>query len=263
MKSFVHLVLFLFLVSFAAGAQTPRRPVSSANPNAELKRLDREWFDALLSRDTLKLERLLAIDFKAVDRNGSLIDKKEMLAQIGSGALKFDSINSREFQLRLYGQTAVVSGVAAYVREGGTLPDLRYTAVWVKRLGRWQAASWQTTPVIVKGKLVTTESGLQYEDIVVGKGVSPVSGQNVTVHYVGTLENGTKFDSSVDRGQPFQFRIGTGQVIKGWDEGVMSMKVGGKRKLVIPPNLAYGSRGVGPIPANSTLVFEVELLGVD
>ncbi|MDX2033187.1 MAG: FKBP-type peptidyl-prolyl cis-trans isomerase [Blastocatellia bacterium] len=113
-------------------------------------------------------------------------------------------------------------------------------------------------------KAVTTESGLKYEDIVVGTGESPKPGQEVTVHYTGTLEDGTKFDSSLDRNQPFKFPIGLGRVIKGWDEGVMSMKVGGKRKLVIPPQLGYGARGAGGgvIPPNATLVFEVELLGV-
>jgi peptidylprolyl isomerase len=92
----------------------------------------------------------------------------------------------------------------------------------------------------------------------------PVKGQNVTVHYVGTLVDGTKFDSSVDRGQPFSFRIGEGMVIKGWDQGVMSMRVGGKRKLIIPPRLGYGASGAGQvIPPNATLLFEVELLGLE
>lgn len=113
------------------------------------------------------------------------------------------------------------------------------------------------------GSEVTTPSGLRYVDEVVGTGPSPTKGHQVTVNYVGTLENGTKFDSSYDRNQPFSFAIGTGGVINGWDEGVMTMKVGGKRKLIIPPNLGYGSRGMPPkIPGNSTLVFEVELLSV-
>ena len=108
-----------------------------------------------------------------------------------------------------------------------------------------------------------TASGLEYEDTVVGEGPSPQAGQNVTVHYTGRLTDGTKFDSSVDRGQPFTFRIGVGQVIKGWDEGVMTMKVGGKRTLTIPPELGYGARGAGGvIPPNATLIFEVELLDI-
>jgi peptidylprolyl isomerase len=110
----------------------------------------------------------------------------------------------------------------------------------------------------------TTPSGLQYIDEQVGQGGAPVKGKRVTVHYTGTLTDGKKFDSSKDRNQPFQFVIGVGQVIKGWDEGVMSMKVGGKRKLIIPAALGYGTRGVpGTIPANAVLHFDVELLGVD
>lgn len=109
----------------------------------------------------------------------------------------------------------------------------------------------------------TTPSGLSYTDLVAGAGASPTSGKNVTVHYTGWLEDGTKFDSSVDRGQPFTFRIGAGEVIPGWDEGVMSMKVGGKRKLIIPSQLGYGASGAGGvIPPNATLIFEVELLDV-
>ena len=108
-----------------------------------------------------------------------------------------------------------------------------------------------------------TASGLGYIDLATGTGSSPKSGDRVTVHYSGYLLDGQKFDSSVDRGQPFTFVIGVGQVIRGWDEGVMSMKVGGKRKLLIPPQLGYGSRGAGStIPPNAELVFDVELLGI-
>lgn len=113
------------------------------------------------------------------------------------------------------------------------------------------------------GAEIQTASGLKYVDRVIGTGASPSPGKQVTVHYTGTLENGTKFDSSVDRGQPFTFVIGVGGVIKGWDEGVMTMKVGGKRKLIIPGNLGYGQAGSPPkIPSNATLLFDVELLDV-
>lgn len=117
----------------------------------------------------------------------------------------------------------------------------------------------------VDGTVITTESGLQYIDTVEGDGGTPETGQTTVVHYTGWLyedgEKGSKFDSSVDRGQPFEFTIGRGQVIGGWDEGVASMKVGGKRTLIIPPNLGYGARGAGGvIPPNATLMFDVELL---
>jgi FKBP-type peptidyl-prolyl cis-trans isomerase len=110
---------------------------------------------------------------------------------------------------------------------------------------------------------VITSSGLKYVDQVLGTGDVAVAGKTTTVHYTGWLENGKKFDSSVDRGQPFSFPLGGGRVIRGWDEGVEGMKVGGKRKLTIPSDLGYGSRGAGGvIPPNAILIFDVELLGV-
>ena len=123
-----------------------------------------------------------------------------------------------------------------------------------------------TTPTSAQGKTMTTASGLQITDSKVGSGAQPKTGQICVMHYTGWLYDngakGAKFDSSLDRGEPFEFQIGMGQVIKGWDEGVATMKVGGKRTLLIPAELGYGSRGAGGvIPPNATLVFDVELLG--
>ena len=110
---------------------------------------------------------------------------------------------------------------------------------------------------------ITTPSGLKYTDIVIGTGESPLPGQTVTIHYTGTLLDGKKFDSSKDRMTPYSFTLGAGQTLAGWEEGVVTMKVGGKRKLIVPPNLAYGSTGVGKIiPPYATVVFEIELLDV-
>lgn len=120
-----------------------------------------------------------------------------------------------------------------------------------------------TAPKADVAAMTKTASGLAYQDLKAGSGPAPTVGKQVKVHYTGWLENGTKFDSSVDRGEPLVFTIGVGQVIPGWDEGVLTMKTGGKRKLVIPANLGYGAAGAGGvIPPNATLIFEVELLDV-
>ena len=129
-------------------------------------------------------------------------------------------------------------------------------------------AAARTAAAQTQGKVMTTETGLKFIDTTVGTGASPKSGQTCVMHYTGWLSEGgakgKKFDSSVDRGQPFEFPIGMKRVIAGWDEGVEGMRVGGTRKLTIPPALGYGQRGAGGvIPPNATLVFEVELLGVN
>ncbi len=116
--------------------------------------------------------------------------------------------------------------------------------------------------IVADEGMTTSPSGLQYREDAVGEGREARAGDTVSVHYTGTLQNGTKFDSSRDRGQPITFPLGAGHVIKGWDEGIAGMKIGGKRTLVIPPELGYGGRDMGPIPANSTLLFDVELMGI-
>jgi FKBP-type peptidyl-prolyl cis-trans isomerase FkpA len=128
-----------------------------------------------------------------------------------------------------------------------------------------QATTAVEEPPLIDSSIqtVTTDSGLQYQDIVVGTGAEAQPGSKVTVHYTGWLTDGTKFDSSVDRNKPYEFPLGAGRVIRGWDEGVSGMKVGGQRRLTIPPELAYGKDGMPPvIPGNATLIFDVELLDV-
>lgn len=159
----------------------------------------------------------------------------------------------------LYSFNREVAESVANMGATSTVPVMQDTATstLIKPLN---ATTTQTTK---RMNTTTTPEGLVIEDIRVGTGDVATPGQNVAVHYTGTLQNGTKFDSSVDRGQPFVFPLGAGRVIKGWDQGVAGMKVGGKRRLVIPASLAYGAQSPSPaIPPNSTLIFEVELLGI-
>jgi len=274
--SIAPLVLFAASLVFAqtkprVASQVKDRSPQTAGVEAQLKKLEREWFDAVVKGDAETLKRILADDFAALNDDGAFINKPRMAEMLQAGLVKLDEIRTDEFNLRQYGNTAVVTGRATYIRNQKPLGQSSHIETWVKRADaagrlRWQAVSWVSLPIkasVLGAKAMTTESGLRYEDIVVGTGPSPQQGQDVTVHYTGTLEDGTKFDSSLDHGGPFTFKIGVGRVIKGWDEGVMTMKVGGKRKLVIPPQLGYGARGAGGvIPPNATLVFDVELISV-
>ncbi len=131
------------------------------------------------------------------------------------------------------------------------------------RSSKYPIGKLDTTPPSLSSNAITTASGLQYQDLQVGTGATAKTGDSVTVNYTGWLTNGTKFDSSLDRNKPFSFTVGAGGVIAGWDEGVQGMKVGGTRLLVIPPSLGYGSQAYSSIPANSTLIFEVQLVGIN
>ncbi len=162
----------------------------------------------------------------------------------------------------------LITLILAYMGCGEKKVETPATEVATEKVEQMEALGDEVTAeegemVETTGKEVTTESGLKYVDLVVGTGESPKMGQTAVVHYTGWLMDGKKFDSSVDRGTPFSFPVGMGRVIKGWDEGVLTMKVGGKRKLTIPPELGYGERGSpGAIPPNATLIFDVELLEI-
>jgi peptidylprolyl isomerase len=272
MNRILSIFLALIFICSLSIAQT-KKPVAKGKVKAvtnkgqaQFKKLESQFFAALSQQHLTNLNRLLANDFLSTELDGTTCTKAELLAKVRAAAIQITA--PEEQQTRLAGTTTFVTGQASHKQK-----TIRYTEVWLHRQGRWQLVSWQTTLLtsvnyiakkLAGGKKVnTTPSGLQYIDVVEGDGESPKQGQQVRVHYTGTLENGTKFDSSVDRNEPFEFTIGIGRVIRGWDEGVMTMKIGGKRKLVIPAELGYGSRGAGGvIPPNATLIFDVELLGV-
>lgn len=271
MRGAVLAGLMLMILSSIASPQTKSKPArgrqsSPMSTNAEqaLRDAEHQWMEAFKNRDRNTLNRVLDEGFFFTDDQGQVFTKAQYI-DAATRAMVVESYKSDDMTIRIFGDTAVVAGrwTGKITIDGQDASGaFRYTDTFVRRVGRWRAIASQNTRMPPQS--VTTGSGLKYVDLVIGSGESPKKGQTVTVHYTGTLENGKKFDSSVDRGQPFVFPIGMGRVIKGWDEGVMSMKVGGKRKLIVPPDLAYGTRGAGGglIPPNATLIFEVELLGV-
>jgi ketosteroid isomerase-like protein len=274
-KRILSAVLFITLIASVAMAQSKgKRPggsrarTSAANVEQSLLDAERQWAEALKNRDQQTLNRMLADNFIFTDDESNVYDKAKYLEV--SKTVQVESYHLDDLAARVAGNACVVTGrwtgkVIVNGKRGGGAA--RFTDTFVKRAGRWVVLASHETRISQKdnamSNAISTPSGLKYTDEVVGTGASPSPGQMVTVHYTGTLEDGTKFDSSVDRGQPFTFQIGVGRVIKGWDEGVMTMKVGGKRRLIIPPQLGYGARGTGGvIPPNATLIFDVELLGV-
>ena len=272
MKKPILAALLAVAILSPAYAQTKGRkarpsasPRAAASEEQTLLKLQQEWIAAIRRRDAGVLGSLIADDYVGINQEGIVGDKKQGLEPALSRVPSREPIVAENQKVRFYGNTAIITGQLIH----GGVRRINFTQVWAKRQGRWQIVSWQGTQIANTTKLseekgtVTTASGLKYIDRVEGKGESPKPGQQVTVHYTGWLEDGTKFDSSLDRGEPFTFTIGVGRVIRGWDEGVSTMKVGGKRRLIIPPDLGYGQRGAGGvIPPNATLLFEVELLGV-
>lgn len=264
-------LLMLMVGSSIAIPQTKSKPVRGrqsgpirANVEQSLRDAERQWMEAFKNRDQNTLNRILDEGFSFTDDQGQIFSKTQYI-EAAARAINVESYTADDMTIRVFGDTAVVTGrwTGKVTIDGKDASGaFRYTDTFVRRVGRWRAVASQNTRIAPEQ--VTTASGLKYVDLVIGGGETPKQGQLVTVHYTGILENGQKFDSSLDKGQPITFPIGMGRVIKGWDEGLMTMRIGGKRKLIIPPDLGYGARGAGGgvIPPNATLIFEVELLGV-
>jgi FKBP-type peptidyl-prolyl cis-trans isomerase len=269
------IIVTLLALALSAAGQTRKgnraaRPKPAAPVDKTLKDIERETAEAFKNKDVAALNRILAPDFIFTAADGQVLDRAGYI-DVAVKKINIESYALEDLVTRGHGDTCIVAGrwSGKFENEGKKMTaTMRFTDTFVKRLGRWQMIASHETMLSHKeeqsvGEEITTESGLKYIDLVAGTGKSPAAGQMVTAHYTGWHENGTKFDSSIG-GQPISFPIGMGRVIRGWDEGLMTMKVGGKRKLVIPPHLGYGARGAGGglIPPNATLIFEVELLDV-
>ncbi|MBN1994663.1 MAG: FKBP-type peptidyl-prolyl cis-trans isomerase [Anaerolineae bacterium] len=248
----------------------PDSPAEVAESDYTVTEAGLKYYDLKTgSGDTSEMEQIVSIHYTGWLEDGARFDSsldraQPITFQLGAG--KFIPGTDEGIAAMKVGgkRQLVVPPELAFGEEGvpGLIPPNATMIVEVELLDILPGAPTAATEVD-EADYTATESGLKYYDFAEGAGDSPEQGQQVVVHYTGWLENGTKFDSSLDRGTPFDFNLGMGQVIPGWDEGVATMKVGGKRQLVIPPELGYGESGAGGvIPPNATLIFEVELLEI-